>query len=92
MDFLIKHCFNFTKNKYSDRKIRMGRCSYIKHGLIATCVGDSGVSSYKKSRQGNAEIDRTVIDVLKNSGDEYKIIDFIDVLSVKTGSHLKTGF
>ena len=49
----------------------------IKHGLIATCVGDSGVSSYKKSRQGNAEIDRTVIDVLKNSGDEYKIIDFI---------------
>ena len=49
----------------------------IKHGLIATCVGDSGVSTYKKSRQGNAEIDRTVIDVLKNSGDEYKIIDFI---------------
>jgi len=48
----------------------------IKHGLIATCVGDSGVSSYKKSRQGNAEIDRTVIDVLKNSGDEYKIMDY----------------
>ena len=45
--------------------------------MIATCVGDSGVSTYKKSRQGNAEIDRTVIDVLKNSGDEYKIIDFI---------------
>jgi aminopeptidase-like protein len=48
----------------------------IKHGLVATCVGDSGVSSYKKSRQGNAEIDRTVIDVLKNSGDEYKIMDY----------------
>jgi aminopeptidase-like protein len=49
----------------------------IKHGLVATCVGDPGVSSYKKSRQGNAEIDHTVIDVLKNSGDEYKITEFV---------------
>ena len=49
----------------------------IKHGLVATCVGDPGISTYKKSRQGNAEIDHTVIEVLKNSGDEYKIIDFV---------------
>ena len=48
----------------------------IKHGLVATCVGDSGISTYKKSRQGNAEIDQTVIDVLKNSGDDYKIMDY----------------
>ena len=48
----------------------------IKHGLVATCVGDPGISSYKKSRQGNAEIDQTVIEVLKNSGDDYKILDF----------------
>jgi aminopeptidase-like protein len=48
----------------------------IKHGLVATCVGDSGISTYKKSRQGNAEIDQTVIDVLKNSGDDYKIVDY----------------
>jgi len=48
----------------------------IKHGLVATCVGDSGISTYKKSRQGNTEIDQTVIDVLKNSGDDYKIMDY----------------
>jgi aminopeptidase-like protein len=49
----------------------------IKHGLVVGCVGDPGISTYKKSRQGNAEIDRTVIEVLKNSGDEYKITDFV---------------
>jgi len=48
----------------------------IKHGLVAYCVGDSGNSSYKKSRQGDAEIDQIVMDVLKNSGDEHKIVDF----------------
>ena len=48
----------------------------IKHGLVATCVGDSGILTYKKSRQDKAEIDQTVIEVLKNSGDEYKIVNF----------------
>ena len=48
----------------------------IKHGLVATCVGDSGISTYKKSRQGDAEIDQTVIEVLKKSGDDYKITNF----------------
>ena len=48
----------------------------IKHGLVATCVGDPGISTYKKSRQGNAEIDQTVIEVLKKSGDDYKITNF----------------
>jgi aminopeptidase-like protein len=48
----------------------------IKHGLVATCVGDPGISTYKKSRQGNTEIDQTVIEVLKKSGDDYKITNF----------------
>ncbi|WP_347275208.1 DUF4910 domain-containing protein [Candidatus Kuenenia sp.] len=51
--------------------------SKIKHGLVAACLGDSGKFTYKKSRQGNAEIDRAVINVLRNSGNDYKIIDFI---------------
>jgi aminopeptidase-like protein len=49
----------------------------IKHGLVAACVGDSGKFTYKKSRQGNAEIDKTVVNVLKNSGNDYEVIDFI---------------
>jgi aminopeptidase-like protein len=48
----------------------------IKHGLVAACLGDSGKFTYKKSRQGNAEIDRAVMNVLKDSGDKYEIIDF----------------
>lgn len=51
--------------------------SKIKHGLVAACLGDSGKFTYKKSRQGDAEIDRAVINVLRNSGDDYEIIDFI---------------
>ena len=51
----------------------------IKHGLVVTCVGDPGVSSYKKSRQGNAIIDQVAINVLKNFGDNYKITDFVPI-------------
>lgn len=50
--------------------------SKIKHGLVATCLGDPGMSTYKKTRHGKAEIDRTVEFVLKNSDAEYKILDF----------------
>jgi aminopeptidase-like protein len=50
--------------------------SRIKHGLVAAGVGDPGKMTYKKSRQGNAEIDRASIQVLKESGEGYEIIDF----------------
>ena len=48
----------------------------IKHGLVVTCVGDSGNSTYKKSRMGNAEIDKSVENVLMLSKEEYSIHDF----------------
>lgn len=48
----------------------------IKHGLVVTCVGDPGKLTYKRSRIGNAEIDKAVEHVLKTSGDLYKIVDF----------------
>ncbi|MEW6188197.1 MAG: DUF4910 domain-containing protein [Thermodesulfobacteriota bacterium] len=50
--------------------------SRIRHGLVAACLGDPGRMTYKKSRQGVAEIDKAVAHVLKTSGDEYEIIDF----------------
>jgi aminopeptidase-like protein len=52
------------------------RVHKIKHGLVAACTGDPGKSTYKKSRQGDAEIDKAVAHVLKHSGQEYEIIDF----------------
>lgn len=48
----------------------------IRHGLVVTCVGDPGMSTYKRSRSGNAEIDTAVEHVLKHSGNPYKIVDF----------------
>ena len=48
----------------------------IKHGLVLTGLGDRGRCTYKKSRRGNAEIDRAMIHVLKHSGDEHEVIDF----------------
>jgi aminopeptidase-like protein len=51
---------------------RLGR---IKHGLVASCVGDPGRPTYKKSRRGTAEIDRAVANVLRDRG-EHEIREF----------------
>jgi len=48
----------------------------IKHGLVLTCIGDRGDFTYKKSRKGEAEIDRVIAHVLAQSGRPYKIVDF----------------
>jgi aminopeptidase-like protein len=50
--------------------------SKIKHGLVVADVGDPGKLMYKKSRRGNAEIDRAVIYVLQHAGQDYEIVDF----------------
>ena len=48
----------------------------IKHGLVLTLLGDKSKFHYKKSRIGNAEIDRIVIRLLKNAYTDFKILDF----------------
>lgn len=53
-----------------------GKISKIKCGLVATCVGDSGKLTYKKSRLGNSIIDRIAAKVLSDSGEAHEIIDF----------------
>jgi aminopeptidase-like protein len=50
--------------------------SRIRHGLVIACVGDSGKLHYKKSRRGDAEIDRAVMQVLKTSAQDYELIEF----------------
>lgn len=52
------------------------RVSSIKHGLTVSNVGDSGKLAYKKSRRGNADIDRAVIHVLKKMSQEYTVSEF----------------
>ena len=53
-----------------------GRVNLVKHGLVLTCLGDRGNITYKRSRHGNAAIDRAVEHVLKHSGRGYEIEEF----------------
>jgi aminopeptidase-like protein len=48
----------------------------IRHGLVLTCIGDAGGFHYKKSRRGDAEIDRAVAHVLRHHHEVSEILDF----------------
>lgn len=48
----------------------------IRHGLVLTGVGDQGVFHYKKSRRGDAEIDRAMAHVLRHCGEASELMDF----------------
>lgn len=48
----------------------------IRHGLVIAGVGDAGPISYKRSRRGNAEIDRAVEHVLRQIYADASIRDF----------------
>jgi aminopeptidase-like protein len=41
----------------------------IRHGLVLVCLGDAGPLTYKKSRRGDAVIDRAAAQVLRYAGD-----------------------
>lgn len=48
----------------------------IRHGLVLTCIGDNGRFHYKKSRRGNAEIDRAAAHVLQHYCESPEILEF----------------
>jgi len=48
----------------------------IRHGLVVACVGDPGTPTYKKSRRGDAEIDRAVLHVLRTRGSPFSVREF----------------
>jgi aminopeptidase-like protein len=50
--------------------------SRVKHGLVLTSIGDAGGFHYKKSRRGDAEIDRATAHVLKHQSDPSDILEF----------------
>jgi len=52
---------------------RVGR---IRHGLIISNVGDAGGPTYKRSRRGDAVIDRAAAHVLSRAGRAASLIDF----------------
>ena len=56
--------------------LNQDKISNIKQGLVATCLGDAGHSTYKKTKNGNQIIDKVVEKVLLESNTPYEIIDF----------------
>jgi aminopeptidase-like protein len=52
------------------------RVDRVRHGLVLACVGDPGGFTYKRSRRGDAEIDRAVAHVLGRSGRPHRVVDF----------------
>src|SRR5690606_5430558 len=48
----------------------------IRHGLVVSCLGDGGGPTYKKSRRGDALIDRAMIHVLGQMAPAPRILDF----------------
>jgi len=49
----------------------------IRHGLVLAGLGDASAFTYKKSRRGNAEIDRLVPRVLSDLGAPHAVRDFV---------------
>lgn len=49
----------------------------VRHGLVLSCVGDPGQFTYKRSRRGDADVDRAVEHVLETSGHRVEVRDFI---------------
>lgn len=52
------------------------RLDRIAHGLVVTGAGDRGPLTYKRSRQGTADVDRAAACVLRDSGRAHAVIDF----------------
>ena len=44
------------------------RLDRVQHGLTLSCIGDAGDFTYKRSRRGDAEVDRAMEIVLRDSG------------------------
>ncbi len=52
------------------------RLERIRHGLVLSGVGDAGAPTYKKSRKGDAAIDRAIAHVLRHGSPSAAVIDF----------------
>ncbi|MGI9550342.1 MAG: DUF4910 domain-containing protein [Aurantibacter sp.] len=57
--------------------INEAKTKHIKHGIVASLLGDGGAFTYKKSRRETAEIDQVAAYVLKNSELPYQLKDYI---------------
>ncbi len=50
------------------------RLDRIEHGLAISCIGDDGGFTYKRSRRGDADVDRAMEVVLRDSGAPHRVL------------------
>jgi aminopeptidase-like protein len=48
----------------------------VVHGLALSCLGDGGDLTYKRSRRGDADVDRAVATVLRDSGRPHRVLEW----------------
>lgn len=53
------------------------RLARIRHGLVLSCLGDSGPLTYKRTRRDTAAIDRAAAHVLRHHGTDNRTVPFI---------------
>lgn len=56
--------------------INAAQLQRVKHGLVMAVLGDAGKMTYKKSRRGDAEIDRAVLHVLQHKQQDFGVLEF----------------
>jgi aminopeptidase-like protein len=54
-----------------------GRLEHVVGGLVLACLGDGAALTYKRSRRGDALVDRAATLTLGQRGDGARIVDFI---------------
>jgi aminopeptidase-like protein len=69
-----------------------GQVSNIKGGLVALCLADPSRSTYKKSRRGNALIDKVVEKVLTDSKQPCVLMDFTPAYGSDERQFCSPGF
>jgi aminopeptidase-like protein len=52
------------------------RLDRIAHGLALSCIGDDGGHTYKRSRRGDAAVDRAVTTVLRDAGRPHTVLEW----------------
>jgi aminopeptidase-like protein len=52
------------------------RLDRVVHGLTVSCIGDGGDLTYKRSRHGEADVDRAVETVLRDSGNPHRVLEW----------------
>ncbi len=53
------------------------RARRVRAGLVAANLGDRGRFHYKRSRRGDAEIDRAAVQALRDAGEEFEVEAFV---------------